>query len=131
MRSATASPLPPAEHSEVAEETKLATLIELTNPDGGVKDEKAVLTVVMLMHAEQRPRIQERLLEMVMRSSNAILAAFLTTKQFLPSLYNWMSVYSKKGNQQWSEVLIKIVQLFGKLPMSRDEIRELRNRLKK
>lgn len=104
-------------------------LKELTEYSGGLRNEEGVFTLVMIMKEEKRPLIHERLMEMVLQSGEAILQKLAISNQFLPILHDWMGLYLK--NEAWSEVLKKIVRVFGKLPLKKEDLREIKIRFKK
>ena len=121
--------VPPREPRTDAENAMLQNLAELRDTSGGLKSADDILSVVMIMKEDKRPWIHDGLLEILLKTTDKILERLLKLNQFLPVLYNWLLLYAK--TETWNEIVINILKLFGKLPITKEDAREVRIKIKR
>lgn len=124
-----ATTLPPRGAMTEAEKEMLVKLNDLEDDSKGLKNEEAILTLVMIMREEKRPFVHFRLLEIVLNSNERILKSLSVSDQFILVLFNWLNLYSK--SEAWSDVLVDVLKVLGKLPLSQADIHQVKLKIKK
>lgn len=115
--------------SKEDEDKLLDRLDELVDHSGGLKSEPLILTLVMIMREEQPPSVQSHLLDIISKSSSMLQQKMLEANMFLGILHHWLEKNMK--TTETKNVLLKILNVFEKLPMSKEDIREIRIKVRK
>lgn len=117
------------QRSKEEEDKLLSRLHELVDDSGGLKSERLILTLVMIMREEQPPLVQSHLLDIISNSSSILQQKMVEANMFLGILHHWLEKNMKTNETK--DVLLKILNVFELLPMSKEDIREIRIKVRK
>eukprot|EP00210_Caulerpa_lentillifera_P001203 g1159.t1 len=115
--------------SKAEEEQLLGRLDELVDDSGGLKSEPMILTLVMIMREQHSPLVQSRLLDIIFSSNSRIQQKMIEANMFLSILHHWLEKNMKV--KETKEVLLKIIKVLENLPLSKQDIREIRLKIQK